>query len=216
MPRAEAESLTALSSLYEQWGRYPEAAEAAQKAVDLTRGLCQHEVALVALTDLALACVGMGEYKAAEERLAEARELSDEKKPPGQVAITLALSAEVADRLMASEAALAFADKAISLIDQSDSPLCQAKVNNMLGRFLHRRNDDDAALRHHTRAYQVASRVGYQVEEAYALSGMAMTAEALGDEQGAEQHRNAAEELFKALSLPEDRRRHLSGNPRPK
>lgn len=216
MPRAEAESLSALSSLYEQWGRHPEAAEAAQQAVDLTRMIRQHEVAPTALTDLARARVGMGEYEAAEECLAEARELSGEKREPGQVAITLALSAEVAHRLMASEEALTFADRAISLIDESDSPLCQAVVDNMLGRFLHSRNNDDAALRHHTRAYQVASRVGYRVEEAYALSGMAVTAKALGDERAAEQHRNAAENLFKALLLPEDRRRHLNADPRPK
>jgi DNA-binding SARP family transcriptional activator len=51
--RAEAESLTVLSALYEQWGRYEEAAEAARRAVELVRQLGQHENGLVGLTDLA-------------------------------------------------------------------------------------------------------------------------------------------------------------------
>ncbi len=37
--RAEAESLTNLSSLYAEWGRYPEAVEAATRSVTLSRSI---------------------------------------------------------------------------------------------------------------------------------------------------------------------------------
>jgi tetratricopeptide (TPR) repeat protein len=207
MPRAVAESLTVLSALYEQWGRYPEAVEAAHRAVELIRGLGRHESALVALTDLAAARLGLGELDLAEVCLAEARESCDDTREPGQVALTLALSAEIAYRCGESDLAVDYADQATKLIQQSASPLRRAKVTNVLGRLQRGRGNPAAALDLHVQAYEVAAAVRFRVEEAYALSGMAAAADALGDAAAAQTHRAAAEELFALLGVPADRRR---------
>lgn len=207
IPRAAAESLTVLSALYEQWGRYPEAAEAADRAVELIRGLGRHESALVALTDLAAARLGMGELDRAETCLAEARESCDDSREPGQVALTLALSAELAHRLGELDLAAGYADQAAELVQLSASPLRRAKVANLLGRLRSGCGDPTAALDLHVQAYEVAAAVRFRVEEAYALSGMAAAAGALGDAAAAQTHRAAAEELFALLGVPADRRR---------
>ncbi|MEW2121557.1 BTAD domain-containing putative transcriptional regulator [Streptomyces sp. NPDC005474] len=200
--RAEAESLTILSALYEQWGRYPQAAESARRAVDLVRQLGQHESELVALTDLAFAHTGMGEYTAADACLTQARALCDESVEPGQVAMTLALSADVADRLGRGEQAGEYAGIALARIRSSSSPLRQAKVKNLVGRFLLRRHEHTAALALHEHAHELASAVGYRSEEAYALLGMAEATEPLRTSASAG-HRRAAEELFAAMGVPQ-------------
>ncbi|MEV1082000.1 BTAD domain-containing putative transcriptional regulator [Streptomyces sp. NPDC050211] len=206
-PRAEAESLTVLSALYEQWGRYEEAADTARRAIALIRQTGRHETALVALTDLALAQVGMGDLAAAESSLGEARAMYDERTDPGQAAVTLALSAILAHHRGDAKVCGEHTDQAQILVERSTSPLRQAKVKNMLGRLFGACGDHDKALSLHVQAYQVASAIGYRMEEAHALSGMAMAARARGDELTAVTHRAAAEVLFTDLGVPESRRR---------
>ncbi|MGC4987349.1 AfsR/SARP family transcriptional regulator [Streptomyces sp. DT193] len=203
--RAEVESLTVLSALNEQWGRYEEAADAAHRAVDLVRQLGQHETALVAFTDLALAQLGLGDYAAAKQSLTEARRLCDSAKEPGQIAMTLAASAIVSLHLGEGPQAALYADQAQFLIETSPSPLRQAKVENLLGSLLLKRGRPGAAFRLHTRAHEHALRVTYRVEEAYALAGMARAAGYLGDAVGAQDYRAAAQTLFAALGVRVDR-----------
>ncbi|MGX1477223.1 UNVERIFIED_CONTAM: tetratricopeptide (TPR) repeat protein [Streptomyces canus] len=205
-PRAEAESLTVLSALYEKWGMFKEAAESAERAVSLVRRLGQHETALVALTDLALAHTGLGRYSSAEQHLAEARGLCGDDREPGQVAITLALSAELAYRRGETERASAFADRALALSGLSASPLRRARVESMLGGVWEHRQDYTTALQLHTRALETARSFGYRVEEAYALAGMARVAVRLGAAEVAAGHRSAADELFAELKMPVARR----------
>ncbi|WP_377267931.1 BTAD domain-containing putative transcriptional regulator [Peterkaempfera sp. SMS 1(5)a] len=206
-PRAEADTLTALSTLYEQWGRYEEAADAAQRAVALVRGLDRHENALIAQTDLALARLGLGDLDGAEEALAEARSLCADRCEPGQMALTMALSAQVAYCRRDLAQTEDFAGQARELVEQSLSPLRRAKVENVLGHLLRGLGRHEEALRLHSQAYEVAATVSFRVEEAYALSGMAAAAGALGDSAAAEMHHTAAEELFTLLGVPADRRR---------
>lgn len=205
--RAEAESLTVLSALYEQWGRYQEAADAARRAIDLVRQLGQHESELVALTDLAFAHAGLGDHLAADECLTQARALCDESKEPGQVALALALSADVAGRLGHPRQASQYAEEALARIRSSSSPLRLAKVENLVGRLRQRNQEYASALALHTHAYELASAVGYRSEEAYALSGMAQASKSLGDDRTSAEHLRAAEKLFAAMGVPEDRRR---------
>ncbi|MFC1400696.1 MULTISPECIES: BTAD domain-containing putative transcriptional regulator [Streptacidiphilus] len=206
-PRAEADTLTALSTLYEQWGRYREAAEAAQRAVALVRGLDRHENALIAQTDLALALLGLGDLDGAGRCLAEARGLPVDRCEPGQMALTMALSAEVAYSAGDLEQAEGFADQARERVEQSLSPLRRAKVGNVLGRLLRSLGRHAEAQRLHGQAYKVAAAISFRIEEAYALAGLAATAVALGDSVAADVHHTAAEELFALLGVPTDRRR---------
>ncbi|MET9255212.1 BTAD domain-containing putative transcriptional regulator [Streptomyces sp. NPDC003717] len=209
-PRALADTLSALSTLYEQWGRYGEAAEAAQSAVVLLGGLGRHESALSIRTDLALARIGLRDLDGARESLAEARGLCEERNEPGLMALALALSAEAgycAGRPEAAEEADRLTERARQEVERSRSPLRQAKARNVLGRLLHGRGLHAEAMRQHTAAHRAAVAVGFRAEEAYACAGMAVAADALGEAAAAAAHRAAAEEVFAELGVPAELRR---------
>ena len=204
---AEVETLTVLSTLYEQWGRYQEAAVAARHAVNLIGELGGHESALVALTDLAFAHAGLHQYTEAEAFLCQARALDDDTTDPGHVALALALSADMAHRLGRTEEAARYAARCRAAIDITASPLRLAKVHNVLGRYHHNRADYLEALTLHSHAFELASSISYRAEEAYALSGMANAAAALGDPAAVDKHLSAAETLFTVMGVPTHARR---------
>ncbi|WP_330458941.1 tetratricopeptide repeat protein [Streptomyces sp. NBC_00820] len=202
VPRAEAETLTNLSTLYAQWGRYPEAAAAARRALELHRGFDYRDNHVMALTDLAFAHIGLGAYADAGACLEEARALCDASSPPGDVALALALSAEVAECLGRRSEATGFAARALELARVSGSPTRQAKVENLLGEFCRRREDHERALSLHTHACELATAIRYRAERARALRGMARAVEALGDPVLAREHRSAATALLASLGCP--------------
>jgi DNA-binding SARP family transcriptional activator len=204
---AEVESLTVLSTLYEQWGRHQEAADAARQAVALIGNLGGHDSALVALTDLAFAYAGLRQYAEAESVLSQARALCDTTSDPGHVAMALALSADMAHRLGRAEDAARHAEGCREAIGKTVSPLRLAKIHNVLGRYHYSSADYPAALTLHSHALQLASSISYRAEEAYALSGMASAAVALGDATSADGHRAAAEALFAVMGVRAHARR---------
>ncbi|MGD3110862.1 AfsR/SARP family transcriptional regulator [Streptomyces sp. YGL11-2] len=207
LSRAEAESLTILSTLYEQWGRYPEAAAAARRSVDLCRQLSQHENELVALIDLAIAQLGLEECAEAEALIAQAREMCDDTRAPGIVALAFAVSADIAYRQGQMDQSAEYARRSLDLARASASPLRRAKVENMIGRLFHKRGEHASARELYAQAYERATKTNYRPEEAYARLGMSQVAEALGDHLAAAEHRAVCEELFTAMGVPPDRRR---------
>ncbi|WP_415952942.1 AfsR/SARP family transcriptional regulator [Streptomyces sp. KLOTTS4A1] len=206
-PRDEAECLTLLSALYERWGRYEEAVDAASRALDLARRFGHGEIEWVALTDLALALIGLEEFHEADRWLAAARARCSEHHEPGQAAITLTLSALTAHHLGDRAGEAAYAEQARPSIDATVSPLRTAKAENLLGRLLSRQGRHEAALDAHTAAYEIAAPLKYRVVEAYALLGMADAALVLGDAETAGRHRRTAEEWFAAVGVEPGRRR---------
>ncbi|MFB6817693.1 BTAD domain-containing putative transcriptional regulator [Streptomyces sp. NPDC056347] len=204
MPRAEAESLTILSTLYEQWGRYEEARVAAQRSADLSRRLGQHEGLPGAITDLAFAHVGLGAHEEADRCLTEARALYGDAGNEANRALTLALSADVEHRLGKPVRDPDHAELALDMMRTNSSPLRRAKVENVVGRLRRRQGDPATALELHTHAHELAASLGYRIEQAYALTGMA---DSLGDVPEAERYRAEAERLFTELGVPADRRR---------
>ncbi|MBD9725907.1 BTAD domain-containing putative transcriptional regulator [Streptomyces caniscabiei] len=208
LSRAESESLTILSTLYEQWGRYEDAADAAKRAVELSQQLGQHENKLVALVDLGFAYAGLGRYTDADAALAQARELCDDTRQAGIVAMALALSAEIAYHLGEQEQSADYVRASLDRITSSVSPLRSVKVKNMIGRVLHKHGNHRRALDLHKQARELASRLRYRIEEAYAHLGMARATQALGDATTAARHRAACEELFASMDVPPGRRRN--------
>ncbi|MFD7498222.1 BTAD domain-containing putative transcriptional regulator [Streptomyces sp. NPDC059832] len=204
MPRAEAESLTILSTLYEQWGRYEEARDAAQRSAELSRQLGQHEGLPGAVTDLAFAHVGLGAYEEADRCLAEARALYGDAGNEVNLALTLALSADVENRLGRPPRVPDQAELALDMMRTNSSPLRRAKVENVVGRLRRRQGDVAAALALHTHAHELASSLSYRIEQAYALAGMA---DVLGDTPDAARYRAEAEQLFTEMGVPADHRR---------
>ncbi|MEU7724247.1 BTAD domain-containing putative transcriptional regulator [Streptomyces sp. NPDC040724] len=205
-PRAEAESLTTLSTLYERWGRYPEAAASARRAIEIGRDLGYRSNEIVALADLAFAQVGLGEYEDAHDTLKRARDLCDETRSPGDVALVLAVSAQVAHEWGDGVQARAFSGRALLLGRTSGAPIRLAKVENVLGRLHMTWGEHEEALALHAHALKIAAPMSFRAEEASALVGLARAAEALGDYPAAAGHRAAAEDLSEFMGLPAHRR----------
>ncbi|KOU37292.1 AfsR/SARP family transcriptional regulator [Streptomyces sp. WM6368] len=205
-PRAESEGLTTLSTLYERWGRYPEAAEAARRAIEIDRDLGYRSNEIMALADLAFAQVGLGEYTDADASLKRARDLCDETRSPGDVALVLALSAQVAHERGDGPQARAFAERSLVLGRTSGAPIRLAKVENVLGQLHMLWGEHEVALALHAHAHKIAAPMSFRAEEASALVGLAQAAEALGDAAAAAGHRTAAEGLFDFMGLPAHRR----------
>ncbi|WP_199820465.1 AfsR/SARP family transcriptional regulator [Streptomyces sp. NRRL F-2664] len=204
--RAEAETLSTLSTLYERWGRYPEAVRAARRAIGIGRELGYRSNEIAALTDLAFAQVGLDAYPDADDTLKRARDLCDETRSPGDVALVLALSARVAHEREDDAAARAFAGRALALGRASGALIRLAKVENVLGRVHAAWGEHRQAHGLHAHAHRVASATSFRAEEAAALVGLAQAAEALGDPSAAAVHRTAAEALFDVMGLPAHRR----------
>ncbi|MFB6580977.1 BTAD domain-containing putative transcriptional regulator [Streptomyces sp. NPDC056402] len=206
-PRAESESLTILSTLYERWGRFPEAAEVARRAIEIDRDLGYRSNEIVALTDLAFAQVGLGEFADADASLKRARDLCDETRSPGDVALVLALSAQVAHERGNMLQARAFAERSLVLGRTSGAPIRLARVENVLGQLHLRWGEHEVALALHGHAHKIAAPMSFRAEEASALMGLALAAEALGDAAAAAGHWAAAEELSDFMGLPAHCRR---------
>ncbi|WST46375.1 tetratricopeptide repeat protein [Streptomyces avidinii] len=207
-PRAESEGLTTLSTLYERWGRYPEAAAAARRAIEIDRDLGYRSNEIMALADLAFAQVGLGEYTDADASLKRARDLCDETRSPGDVALVLALSAQVAHERGDGPQARTFAERSLALGRTSGAPIRLAKVENILGQLHMLWGEHEVALALHAHAHKLAAPMSFRAEEASALVGLARAAEALGDSPAAAGHRTAAEGLFDFMGLPAHRRAH--------
>lgn len=207
-PRAESESLTILSTLYERWGRFPEAAEVARRAIEIDRDLGYRSNEIVALTDLAFAQVGLGEFADADASLERARDLCDETRSPGDVALVLALSAQVAHERGDALQARAFAERSLVLGRTSGAPIRLARVENVLGQLHLLWGEHEVALALHGHAHKIAAPMSFRAEEASALVGLAAAAEALGDAAAAAGHRAAAEALSDFMGLPAHRRRY--------
>ncbi|MFD7031452.1 BTAD domain-containing putative transcriptional regulator [Streptomyces sp. NPDC059917] len=205
--RSEAETLTTLSTLYEQWGRYAEAAAAARRALELAHGLGPQSNGIMALTDLAFAQLGLGHDAQAHASLERALAGCDDASSPGDVALALALSAEVCRRLDRTAQSAEHAARALALVRTSGTPVRQAKVENLVAGLERHRGDHAAALALHAHAHKVASAINYRPEEAFALEGMAHAARALGDHAAAREHRRRADVLFAFMDVPEDHRR---------
>jgi DNA-binding SARP family transcriptional activator len=199
IPRAEAESLSNLSTLLMQWGKYEEAALAARQALEIHRSLDYRDNHVMALTDLAFAYAGQGRYEEADEQLRQARARCDASSPPGDVALTLALSAEVIECLGRSAEGPFLAEEALELAALSGSPTRQAKVENLVGRLYRRRKGFERAMALHTHAHELAVAMRYRTEEAHALYGMAEAAAAFGDAEAAAGHAAKAEELLRSM-----------------
>ncbi|MFE0579968.1 BTAD domain-containing putative transcriptional regulator [Streptomyces sp. NPDC058874] len=202
-PATAAETLTILSTLYERWGRYPEAADAAREALEIAHGRGNE---IMALTDLAFAQVGLGEYADADAGLKRARDLCDETRSPGDVALVFALSARVAMERGDTSQARTFAERALVLGRASGAPIRLAKVENIVGQLHMRWGEHEAAMAMHSHARTIASSMSFRAEEAFALVGLAHAAEVFGDSAASAEYRAAAEELFDFMDLPAHRR----------
>ncbi|WP_410638394.1 AfsR/SARP family transcriptional regulator [Amycolatopsis sp. lyj-346] len=194
--RAEAESLVNLSSLHEQQGSYAEAVDSARRALALNREVGARENEVVALVDLALALLGAGALEEADAQLALARELGEDFGAPGDVALAYAVSALVGHRLGRAEQARRFVALGLEHHRAHWTPIRRVVINNLIGRLRRAEGAHSEALVLHEQAHALAAEIGYRIEEARALTGMAEARIALGSPEEGRECRRRAEEIF--------------------
>lgn len=205
--RMEAQVLVNLSTVQTWSGHYAEGARHAARATELNRRLGDRSNEISSLTWLALAHLGTGEDERARACLAQALELCDESRKPANVAVVLAHWAQVCQRLGEVRSVVEHAERALELVSAEGTALRQAGVVNVVALVHLRQGSPDRAMELHCHAHELASRLGYRIEIARALLGMAEAAEALGDEPASHRHRQAAEALYDAMGVAEEGRR---------
>lgn len=201
--RAEAESLVNLSSLFEQWARYPEAAEAAVRAVALDSELRIHEHQIIARTDLAHAYLGAHDNEKADEQLSHARSLiEDFGAVAGDAALAFALSALTSHRLGRHDQARRFAELGLGHGRDHWTPIRQVEIDNVIGKLRRAQGRHEDAVVHHENAYRVAAAIGYRVAEARGLVGAGEAETALGRVESGQEHQRLGNKIFDELSVP--------------
>ncbi|UGY92403.1 AfsR/SARP family transcriptional regulator [Streptomyces gobiensis] len=196
-----AESWTNLSTVYRWLGRFPEAAGAVERAVRINQRIGSYDNEKMALIELAATRLGTGDVRQALDILEQALALGDETRRSENHALALAFMAEARQLLGERENALHDADRALELVGRSGARLRSSEVENIVGR-VHRGSGDPArALQLHKSAFERSTVLGYRVETACALVGLARAAEDVGDHQEAAEYFRQAHGLFEAMGL---------------
>ncbi|MBP2054069.1 DNA-binding SARP family transcriptional activator [Streptomyces griseochromogenes] len=205
--RQEAEALVNLSSVQTWTGHYAEGVRYAARATELNRRLGERSNEISSLSWLALAHLGTGEDERARACLSQALELCDDSRQPGNVAFVLAHWARVCQRLGEVSSAAEYAERALDLVSAGGTVLRQAAVVNVVGLVHLCADAPDRAMELYRRAHELASRLGYRIEIARALHGMAEAARVLGDEPTARRHQREADVLYDVMGVTEAGRR---------
>jgi tetratricopeptide (TPR) repeat protein len=118
---------------------------------------------------------------AAARCLDRATELADESRLPANIALVLAYTGLVRQLQGHPDAAADLADRAQQLVEAGGSPVRQAAVANIIGRLRYHAGQYRAALEAFETAHRKASAIGFRVEAARALAGVARCRAALED-----------------------------------
>ncbi|MFI7382782.1 BTAD domain-containing putative transcriptional regulator [Streptomyces sp. NPDC049813] len=201
-PMRKEMALCNLSSVCAWLGRFEESAAAAEEAVSLRRSDGDLAVGVAALNDLAIARLALGEPERAAGCLREARGLGDGSAMSEELALTLALSADTAQRLGRAESVVAYEERALELVRTRGTALRRCQVENIVGRLRRQRGLYEQALELHESAARCAASIEYRVELARALDGRADASKALGDAAAEARLREEADGLFAAMGMP--------------
>jgi DNA-binding SARP family transcriptional activator len=205
----EAMALCNLSSVCSWQGCSAEAIAAAERAVALCAGVGRHEHELAALNDLVAAHLDAGELAPALRHLDRALELSERTAMPRNRAVTLVLLADVRQRVGDDGEVPTYLERALELIRPLGTAAWQCEIENQAG-LVHLRRAEYARAQNLFRdAHRRGLRVEFRIGVARALAGLALAAEALGDDTTARKCSEEANELFDAMDVPERCRSRL-------
>ncbi|MFJ7155450.1 AfsR/SARP family transcriptional regulator [Streptomyces sp. NPDC101118] len=204
--QSEIHVLCSLSTTYSCLGRGQDAVEAAERAVRLAGelGILGQEV--MALNDLASAYLDLGRSEEAEVCLKQALVRFDESHQPDNFAVTLALVATLRQRLGLTEESRCCEAEALKLLGHRPTLPRQTLVERLIGNLRLERGEHAEALEVYRSALGRAAEVGYRMEEARALAGIAR---ATADPAEADESRARAVALFEAMGVPDGARRPL-------
>ncbi|MFJ3906905.1 AfsR/SARP family transcriptional regulator [Streptomyces vinaceus] len=207
LPQQQAEDLNNVGTVCLALGQYEQAVDAARQAIDLCRAFRFPEQEALAWTTLALAYCGNGAFEEAESSLSRA--LNTGSACPDEVLVLIcAVSSDLCDRRGDSQRSQKQEATALQLLNSTISPQRRSRVDNVLALKHNRNGRYEEALRLHERAFTCAEGMGYRVEMAHALDGMAVAAGHLGLPDAAG-YRERADVLFDAMGVPPEGRRTL-------
>ncbi|MGW8782461.1 BTAD domain-containing putative transcriptional regulator [Streptomyces sp. NPDC055796] len=201
----QAEDLNTLGTVCLALGRHDEAADALRRVIEICRAYPSPGMEVTAWTSLALAQIGTGDFEAAHDSVTRSWALSATAMEENMV-LALAVSSDVSDRLGDIRRAQEHEDRALALISPRTSIQRRSRVDNLLALKHGRNGRSEEALGLHERALACAEGMGYRVEMAHALDGMAAAAGRLGLPAAAE-YRERADMLFEAMGVPPEGRR---------
>lgn len=204
--RLDGSSLSTLSLVQVRLGRFEEAAESAERAVDIFDSIEEIQLSVDALSNLSQAIEGLGRLEEALERADAALERCQRMSMPSVLPLVLARRADVLVRMGELEAAADSATHALAETTRSTDDIHRATVHLSVGRVSYARGDLDMAEAQQLLAHEIACRMELRYDEACALWGLARTAEARGQGQTARRHRSAADYLFSLMKVPETAR----------
>ncbi|WP_299535636.1 BTAD domain-containing putative transcriptional regulator [uncultured Streptomyces sp.] len=203
--RQEGYAHSNLSSVYSYLGRHQDAAAAAERAVQLSCRYGAESEGVTALTDLAIAQLSLNETAQAHATISRALSLGDERRTPEDLALAFAVASDIHQRLGDHRRSTDCAERSLELIRSEGTAIRRPAVENILGNVHGRRGSHYRALALHRDAYRHAQVIGFRVEAAHALRGLATAEAALGDAEAARVHREQADELCTRMGIPFDR-----------
>ncbi len=207
LPQQQAEDLNNVGTVCLALGQYEQALDAARQAIELCRAFRFPEQEALAWTTLALAYCGTCAFEEAESSLSRA--LNTGSSCPDEVLVLIcAVSSDLSDRRGDTRRSQEQEATALELLNSTISPQRRSRVDNVLALKHNRNGRYEEALRLHERAFACAEGMGYRVEMAHALDGMAAAAGQLGLPDAA-QYRERADMLFETMGVPPEGRRTL-------
>ncbi|MEV6345230.1 BTAD domain-containing putative transcriptional regulator [Actinoplanes sp. NPDC051851] len=204
--RQEGYACSNLSTVYSWRGRYREACAAAERAILLSRGFGPYGEEITALTDLAIAQLAGDDLESARLTIDQALTLGDERYVPENLALTFAVASKVYQRLRRADRADAYAVRSLELLAAMGTTIRRATVENIVGSVRFQAGDLRQALQLYESAYAHADTIGYRIEVARALTGMADVQAALGQHQAAQAKRDRADSLYATMAEPSARK----------
>ncbi|WP_374104246.1 BTAD domain-containing putative transcriptional regulator [Streptomyces sp. ISL-43] len=200
--QSEIHVLCSLSTTYSCLGRGEDAVDAAEGAVALARGIGILGEEVMALNDLASAYLDLGRFAEAEAALKEAMALFEVSRQPDNFAMTRVLMATVQQHYGLVGDSRTCEEEALELLRRRPTLARQTVVERRIGNLRLERGEYAQALELYESSLGRAAAAEYRMEEARALAGIALTAQALGDRARADESRARAVELFTAMGVP--------------
>jgi DNA-binding SARP family transcriptional activator/tetratricopeptide (TPR) repeat protein len=213
-PGSESGLLTGVSVAQAALGRFADALAAATRAAELDHDLQDRGGEVIGLVNAASAHMGLGDHPAARVELDRALELARGVGAPAE-AVVLAHEADLARRLGGYDEAHETGRAALRLLQTVRRPAIEAAVANTLGSVHRARGEAELALEWHSSARKLAEGIGFRIELARALDGMAHALAALGNADAARRNWQLALDHFVEMGVPEADavRRHLEAAP---
>lgn len=202
LERQRAHALTLRAEIFSWAGRFKQALESAQKAVDRLEHKRWYELSAAAFYALGRAALHLGQLQRAEESFHRAQRDSlhtqrpDHSVYPGLSTLGVARVAQARGDFASADTLL---HQAIRLLGNAGDDQALARCYNALGDVARKAGRLDDAQHHAQKARELFEAGGHQAGVADCLNDLAELHHMLGDFQAAEQHCLKAIDLYESI-----------------